>query len=49
MHETVKNAGFEQVVTNMGTKEGSKYVERRFGYVHQPEGEKTNRWVKKLM
>jgi hypothetical protein len=49
VHETVKNAGFEQIVTNMGTAEGAKYAERRWGYVNQPEGEKTNRWVKKLI
>lgn len=48
VHQTIKNAGFEEIITNMGTEEGAKYLARRQGYVHQPEGEKTNRWVKKL-
>lgn len=48
VHQTVKSAGFERIVTNMGTQEGAKYLGRRQGYVHQPTGEKHNRWVKEL-
>lgn len=48
VHGTVKGAGFERIVTNMGTAEGAKYLGRRQGYVYQPTEEKNNRWVKKL-
>ncbi|MEA5514140.1 hypothetical protein, partial [Nodularia sp. UHCC 0506] len=47
-YEIAKNTGFEYLVTNMGTAVGAKYAERRWGCVNQPEGEITNRWVKKL-
>lgn len=48
VHQTVKSAGFTRIVTNMGTQEGAKYLERRQSYTYQPIGEKTNNWVKTL-
>jgi len=48
VHQAIKSAGFTRIVTNMGTREGAKYLERRQRYTHQPIGEKTNNWVKIL-
>lgn len=48
VHEVTKAAGFQEIVTNMGTQEGAKYLGKRQGYIHQPNKEKANRWVKTL-
>jgi hypothetical protein len=41
-------AGFSRVEDNFGTLAGSKSIGRRFGIVHAPTPEKSNRWVKDL-
>lgn len=48
VHEVTRHAGFKQIVTNMGTQGGAKYLGKRQKYIHIPEGEKVNRWVKEL-
>lgn len=46
--QAVKEAGFERIVTNMGTLAGAKSFGRHYGFVHSPTTEKSNRWVKEL-
>ena len=41
-------AGFTRVEANFGTLLGSKSIGRRFGIVHEPTPENSNRWVKNL-
>lgn len=48
VHDTIKDAGFDRIITNMGTEEGAKYLGRRQGYNYQPIDDKKNRWVKEL-
>lgn len=47
-HRLMKEAGFARVVTNMGTRAGANYLERRWGYVQCPVEGATNRWIRKL-
>jgi len=48
VYEELKKAGFNKIITEMGTEAGAKLMQKRHGYVHEPQGEKTNRWVKIL-
>ena len=46
--DTLRKAGFERVVTNIGTKAGERFLSQRHGYVHKPIEGKENRWVREL-
>jgi hypothetical protein len=47
-HRLMRKAGFPRVVTQMGTRTGSRLLSRHFGYVQAPvEGQK-NRWIRDL-
>ncbi|MFD9812524.1 hypothetical protein [Streptomyces sp. NPDC059080] len=46
-YQAVKNAGFERIVSNMGTAAGSAAL-TRYGFVHSPLPSTSNRWVKEL-
>ncbi|MBD2679118.1 MULTISPECIES: hypothetical protein [Nostoc] len=48
VHEEVRNAGFKEVVTDIGTQAGAKYLSRKHGYLHRPLENNTNRWVRYL-
>ncbi|MFD8477912.1 hypothetical protein [Kitasatospora sp. NPDC059673] len=45
--QTMRDAGFRYVVSNMGTPAGAKSMSR-YGFVHQPIEGKQNRWTKQL-
>ncbi|WP_438489960.1 GNAT family N-acetyltransferase [Streptomyces sp. S186] len=45
--QTVKDGGFERIVSNMGTMAGSRAL-TRYGFVHSPVPGRQNRWVKEL-
>jgi hypothetical protein len=46
--QAVKEAGFERIVTNMGTLAGAKSLGQHYGFVHSPTTEKSNHWIKEL-
>jgi hypothetical protein len=46
--DAFRKAGFRQAEFNFGTHLGSKSIGRRFGIVHAPTPENSNRWVKEL-
>jgi hypothetical protein len=48
VHEEVKNAGFKEVITDIGTEAGARYLSTHHGYVHRPLKNNMNRWVKDL-
>ncbi|NEU71269.1 hypothetical protein PI95_001395 [Hassallia byssoidea VB512170] len=48
VHEEMRKAGFQQVITDMGTQAGAKFFSKRFGYIHSPIAEQSNRWIKEL-
>ncbi len=48
VHLVMKQAGFKQVITDMGTREGAKYLHKRFGYIHSPTSAQNNRWILEL-
>lgn len=48
VHEEVKKAGFLKIVTNMGTKKGAEYMNKKHNYILEPTKEQENRWVKYL-
>lgn len=48
VHQITAEAGFESIVTEMGTEAGARIMSRRFGYQHMPTENQPNRWVKKL-
>jgi len=44
-HEELARAGYDAVVTEMGTEERARYLSKRFGYVPAPLPDKKNRWI----
>lgn len=48
LFQTLRDAGFKRIETNLGTLAGSKSLSRRYGFVHAPTSEQTNRWIKEL-
>jgi hypothetical protein len=47
-HELMSSAGFTRVVTNMGTRAGAVFLQRKWGYTHSPSESMANRWVREL-
>jgi hypothetical protein len=48
VHEVLAEAGYEAVVTEMGTEDGGIYLSCRHGYVPAPTAERKNRWIRGL-
>lgn len=48
VHDAIAEAGYEAVVTEMGTEDGGAYLSWRHGYVPAPTAEKKNRWIRGL-
>ena len=49
VHEITKNAGFKRIITEMGTEAGAKFLSKKYGYIHTPTPEQSNRWTKELV
>lgn len=47
-HSLAKRLGYDKIVTEIGTKEGEKFLSKRFGYYYSPLSQKKNRWIKNL-
>jgi len=47
-YAALKEAGFEQIVSNMGTRAGAKSLEKNYGFVDMSTDEQPNRWVRDL-
>lgn len=47
-HQMLKDEGFQIVVTEMGTKAGETFMNKRYGYIYSPIENKSNRWIKSL-
>ncbi|MBO1419940.1 hypothetical protein [Streptomyces sp. FH025] len=45
--QTMRDAGFQRIVSNMGTVPGAKSM-TRYGFVHEPTDTKHNRWTRQL-
>ncbi|WP_331742820.1 hypothetical protein [Kitasatospora sp. NBC_01300] len=48
MFQTLREAGFKRIETNMGTPAGAKALGQRYGFVHAPTAEHANRWLREL-
>jgi hypothetical protein len=44
----LREAGFKRIVTNVGTVEGARFVEKFHGFVHAPNDLQEDRWVREL-
>jgi hypothetical protein len=42
---TIMGAGYNRLVTRMGSVEGARMFERRYNIVHDPLPDQPNRWV----
>jgi hypothetical protein len=47
-HEELAKAGYEAVVTRMGTEEIARYMSERHRYLPAPIGDERDRWIKSL-
>jgi len=45
VNEELARAGYDAIVTEMGTDEGVRYLSQRFGYAPAPLPDKKNRWI----
>ena len=48
VHRLLKLLGYKEIITEMGTTDGAKLLEKRHGYEHRPLIDKQNNWIKKL-
>jgi hypothetical protein len=48
VHDELRGAGYEAVVTEMGTEEGAVFLARGHGYVPASTVDRQNRWIKPL-
>ncbi|MER6046644.1 hypothetical protein ABT168_04095 [Streptomyces sp. NPDC001793] len=46
--QMLRDAGFKRIESNMGTPAGAKSLGRRYGFVHAPTAEWSNRWLREL-
>ena len=48
VHDTIRDAGFKRIVTEMGTDAGARFLAKKYGYIHKPTETQDNRWIKEL-
>lgn len=48
MFQVLRDAGFKRIESNMGTSAGAKSLSRRYGFIHSPTTERSNRWLREL-
>lgn len=47
-HDIVTAAGFEKIVTEIGTKGGERFLKKKFGYYNVSKSRDENKWESKL-
>lgn len=49
VHKVTQAAGFKRIITEMGTEAGAKFLAKKYGYIHTPTEDQSNRWTKELI